>query len=304
MKKILLLSMLVPAFATIAAADEPSFTVFPATDTPVENIYKVTLTPAGSDLHYYYDSRAEEQAYLSFKAEGSDTEERIALYPGTDQAVIELIPASVVYTAGECELVVPAGTIFGYEISAAGYTEYPVEEPLSYKFNVSGGTANPENLSFSVSPEPGATVKSLEVTFTSTDPTIALTPNMNPLYSNIYYAKDGKMVCLAEAEPSEDGLTMVVTPKKEITELGTYELVISYESLYYYDPSEFFPAAYPNKEPIFYSFNYDDGTSGAALAAAEKENGTVYNLLGVKVADSIEAVGPGIYICGGRKVLK
>lgn len=285
----------------MSAAEAPIFNVTPA-EGSIDNISRVILTPTSTSTLYMYDRFTEEPAYLSFKAEGATEETRINLYPGESRAGIEFIPETVIYTPGECELVVPGGTITGFDMTSPTYDETVIEETLSFAFTVTGGITNPESIPFTVSPEPGTRVETMEFTLVSTDESVAMTPNQNPLYSNIYFAKDGRMICLADAEPSDDGLTMVVKPAEEITAPGVYSLIFAYRSLYLYDPSEFFPNAVPFDEPMCFTFSFKE-ESGVAAIEMEKSNSAVYNLHGVKVADSTEALRPGIYITEGKKVI-
>lgn len=301
MKKLLLCSLLSMSFATMSAADASLFNVSPAEGT-VENIYRLMLTSTSTNSMYMYDKFAEEKAYLLFTPKGATEAQHINLYLGEDRSGIEFIPETVVYTAGTCELVIPGGSISGFDMTSPNYDETTIEETLTYKFRVTGGITNPEPLPFTVSPEPGSQVEALEVTFTSTDPKVAMTPNMNPSYSNVYFAKDGAQVCLANVEPSEDGLTLVVTPEEEITEGGTYDLIFSYLSLYSYDPSEFFPQAQPCKDLMGFSYKFGDD-SGIDSIEAEKASTAVYNLYGIKVDDSLDGLTPGLYITNGKKIL-
>lgn len=282
MKKIILFGVMALACGSMAAADSALFTIFPATDAPIENIYRVALSSADANKMYMYDKFASEKAYMTFKAEGATEAETVKLYPSDDRSSIEFISEKVIYTPGECEIVVPAGSITGFDL-ANGYQEFEVKENLTYKFTVKGGTTNPENLSFTVSPESGSKVSSLEITFTSTDEKVGMTPNGNPNYSNIYFAKDGNMVCLADAEPSDDGLTMVVKPEKEITEPGQYVLIVAYGGLYYYDPSDTFPMATPCTEPMFFSYTIKSDDEPSVFSVTPEPASTVENIYKVSL---------------------
>ncbi len=147
-----------------------------------------------------------------------------------------------------------------------------------------------------VTPAPETTVSSLE--------TIVLTFD-----ERVYDTMDGEVVLSntenrysANASVSVKGKVVTLTFANAPTEYGNYSLSISKGRFCDSTYAETMEEGNLNDE-LFYTWTFDPTQSGVETIGAAASEAPVYNMMGVKVADSVENLPAGLYISNGRKVV-
>lgn len=276
----------------VAVPEKPAFTVTPASDETVKNMYKVLFTPADNITNFSYSMTGSAKAYFNVDGEYFCAAE--CDLSMEDFSSLEITPECFIYTPGECELIVEPG-FFTWRDAEGGSRSN--DEELSYKYTVEGGTTNPTDLPFELSPAEGASVEALETVTVKFSEGYTLMP-VQASYM-VYFAQDGKKVCGAACSLANDNVTLTITPETELTQDGNYDLVIMTFGLQYLD--SMYDYKY-NDMPLVYTFTVKS-SSGLESVIYNETECTIYNLQGVKMKGSVESLAPGIYIINGQKTI-
>lgn len=208
-----------------------------------------------------------------------------------DVETLLIWPEDIIYVAGEYELVIEKGAISWIKEEGGDYIAS--EEVLSYRYNVEGINTNVGDMPFTLTPSPSSSpVGTFEITMGLKEgyDELDVADTMTFIYQN------GRKVCGVYADASDDYTTVTITPDTEL-ESGEYALIFQTGAVtcvgddYYY-----------NMEPLV--FYYTVGISSVKdIVASPYKNKGVYNMHGIKVADSPENLPAGIYIYDGKKII-
>lgn len=296
MKKIILFGLMLPAFATMSAAEELPFIAEPVPGSTVENLSVITLT--SSDGVYDLSSISSGNPKAYFKVNGEFFCNGTGAESGLDWNLWEIASELLIYTPCECELVIEPGFLKWYDEEDDQQTN---SETITLKYTIEGGYSNPTDLPLSVTPADDQTFEKLEsVTITANgDYNIEFDSRYASL---IYFAQNGKKFCDANCTLSTDRSSLEVKPATQFTETGKYDLIILPYGITYVNKDDFWDYGY-NDTPLVYSYDVNIKT-GISDIATDKENGDIYNLFGVKMNGSFDSLAPGIYIVNGKKIAK
>ena len=283
MKKFFSLCLMTMAAATMSAAELP-FTADPASGSIVSSIDVITFTLNPGE----YEVFQVDPYGFHFDKDG---EVVCAAVVEEDYNVLRISPETPITEAGTYGLVIDPESLVAWSLTMEMYYNSS-SLVLSYTIEEGGTTEN--NLPFSVSPADGSTVESLE--------TITFTLNEGYDFFDVgpdgfHFDKDGEVFCAAVVEADYNIVT--VSPEQPITTPGTYQLVIDEEMLVAWSLTN---GMYYNKEDLVFTYIVSDPTS-IELNTINTDNAKkgVFNLQGIKVADSAEGLPAGIYIINGKK---
>lgn len=214
----------------------------------------------------------------------------VIAYP--DIEMLEIMPQEIIYMAGEYQLVIEKGAISWIKEKEGDFIAN--EETLTYSYNVEGISTALEELPFTLDPTPSDTpIGSLNLKMTLKDGYDEL--DISEMMTYVY--QNGKKVCGVYADISEDYTSAIITPEEEILTSGTYDLVFKPGAVICEGEDSYY-----NMEPLVFTYVLDTNVGVASISSDNKTEG-VFNLMGIKVADTIEKLPAGIYIVNGRKLI-
>lgn len=211
-------------------------------------------------------------------------------YP--DIEMLEIMPQEIIYLAGEYQLVIEPGAISWIREKDGDFVAN--SEALIYSYTVEGVTTVLEDLPFTLDPAPaGAPVASLDIKMTLKDGYDEL--DVSDMMTFIY--QNGKMVCGVYADLSDDYTSVTITPEEENLPSGTYDLVFKPGAVICEGDDSYY-----NIEPLVFTYVIDTNVGVNAISSEADKEG-VFNLLGIKVADTPENLPAGIYVVNGKKII-
>lgn len=172
------------------------------------------------------------------------------------------------------------------------------EMKFRYIIASDGSEIKPADYIVIADPEDGATVSALE--------SVMLT---YPEFDNIYQ-HDNSGICVKDSEGeivatgsisygnNTEANQITVSFKPAITEKGEYTVVIPERA---FSLGDFKETVYSAEVVLNYKVSGSTGIGNIEVEANKAQ--PVYNILGVKVADSLENLPAGLYISNGRKVV-
>ena len=214
--------------------------------------------------------------------------------------VLYFNPTQYISTSGDYALVIEKGAM-GWKNE-----NETVNNPEQYVFNFkveSSASESPAGLPFVLDPEDGAVVKELSeiyMTFDNEYYDIYLDP-----YTIYLMDENWDNVPFKVEQSAESANTYIITITDEagnpasVTTAGTYMLAFEPEAIMCEGDVDF----YINYDMLMFTFTVDPNASGVETINANKAPEGVYNLMGVKVADTTENLPAGIYIVNGKKVV-
>lgn len=305
-----------PSAKAESSADNFSFTVSPEDGTEMDKLAKVVIAAAEQSDEYYFTQtdfiEADDFPYADAGAYFICGETRVdASCNAMWSQDVTIVPNKPITAKGEWTLVIEPGALqWGYDDDDyVWHCVWTNHEALTYTYSITGNAdEQPEEakLPFTTDPESGATLQSLETVTLNFIPALDEYANnsVNPFL--IYFAKDGEKLENISVKVSEkySENKIVLTASEPITENGSYQLVIEPRALdINYD--EAFDGSYYfiNKEKLTFDYTVENDFSSIQPVITTPNTIGVYNLMGVKIADSLDSVAPGCYIVNGKKIL-
>lgn len=208
------------------------------------------------------------------------------------QAVVDL--DKVVDAPGTYTLLIPEGMFY----DGGSYDEEDLPE-LKFRYVISdnGSGVTPVEYAVEASPADGSTINVL-------DKVVLTYPDFEAVYQH-----DSEGICVVDAEGAEvatgsysygdkEANQILLTFTPAVTEEGDYSVIVPKRAFILGDMRD---AVYSSE--IVLNYHVSGSTAIENIEATAFKACPVYNVYGVKVADSLVNLPAGLYICNGRKIV-